>query len=234
MSNYLYKYYRKCTKSFIANLEQAKSTGNIKDIHKVRTDIKKIRAFIELVKILSPANFNIKEFYSVFIDVFNKTGKIRQLQLHINILDKYHLNPALVRDYKKYINEEKEKLLDEFRKIKDILNAEKFNLNTEKIETYMHDIKKKTIIAKSINFINSQFKTIKKLELKTNDLEKYHDIRIHLKKAGTIAELTYKINESKKFKKLYKKISKTEIELGKWHDKVLLNNSINLFLKRKS
>lgn len=68
----------------------------------------------------------------------------------------------------------------------------------------------------------------------SNDLTKYHDIRIHLKKVATVSDMIYKINQTKKLKKLYKKISKTEIELGDWHDKVLLNNSVNLFLKDKS
>ena len=92
MGNFLYKYYTRSTKSFISNLEKAKSTGKIKDIHKVRTDIKRIRSFTELIKILSPADFNIKEFYSVFLDVFKTTGKIREVQLHINNLDKYQLS----------------------------------------------------------------------------------------------------------------------------------------------
>ena len=97
----------------------------------------------------------------------------------------------------------------------------------------MSEIKKKTIVAKSITFINRQFGIIKKLETQSDALDKYHEIRIHLKKIGAISDLIYQINESKKLKKFIKKISKAEVELGNWHDKALLNNSINTFLKEK-
>ena len=70
-------------------------------IHKLRVEIKKLRAFLNLISFYSN-NFKRKKAYKPFKKLFKQAGKVRELQLEIKILKKYKLDNLTI-DYSESI-----------------------------------------------------------------------------------------------------------------------------------
>ena len=52
VGEFLFRYYRKRTKSFLANIYKAGITGSSRDIHRARLDAKKMIAMLDLLRIM--------------------------------------------------------------------------------------------------------------------------------------------------------------------------------------
>jgi len=82
---FYWRFYKKRTTSFLANLYKSSITGDEKDIHRTRLDMKKIYAILELFEMLDPGNFN-QENFEIFKVLFRFSGKIRELQVNRLVL----------------------------------------------------------------------------------------------------------------------------------------------------
>jgi CHAD domain-containing protein len=231
MSNLLYKYYKKRAADFLSKLEKAKTFIDITDVHSVRKEIKKLRSLISLFEFISKNKSGFKKHCKVFAELFEYTGRIRELQVNLINIEKFKLSSPGLRSYKNHLKAEESKLLSGLGKITKEFDEQKLKDNTKEIKKYFKDISEKKIAGKSSDFIIHEIKNIKKIQKKAPFEAKYHDIRINLKKLAAISEFLYYFNRDKKHKKFIININRTESKLGNWHDRQILRDSVNKFIK---
>ena len=235
MSNILYKYYKRRVDNLISQLEKVKTSSDMKDIHNVRKEIKKIRSIIYFLRYISPKSLDKHAFNEQFNDLkelFEYTGKLREAQVNLMNIEKYKLASPEAKSYKDYLKIEENKLLSGFKKITDEFNTQKLDDNSLKIKKLFKDNSNEKTAVKSRDFIMHLVKKINKIQKKASETNKYHEVRIHLRKLAAISELLFEINKDKKYKKFIREINKTSSELGNWHDRVILRDSILEFIKK--
>src|SRR5947199_747934 len=97
---YLYKHYNKEVGSFFEDLEKTRTDPNIKNIHNLRVDIKKVKSFFHLLEILFPKKFKAEGHAPQFDVLFKSAGDVREAQLISFDVSKYKFSPAMTNSYK--------------------------------------------------------------------------------------------------------------------------------------
>jgi len=191
-------------KSINQNLSDYAKDKNPKCLHKLRVDIKKIKAIGAFVDKVDKAKFNSAKLNQLFKDA----GKIREVQINMNLVCNFSIPPKrLIHQLKK-----KENLL-----IRDFMK--KISSYNESIVTFGEGIyfPHKTVNKKEVvKFFKRMVKKANSLS-ESEDREDMHSYRMKIKKIMYIYNLLpakYKkyivINKSK--------IDKLQHKIGEWHD----------------
>lgn len=146
----------------------------IESIHDLRTEIKKLRAFLRLLNVQSKEGLKISNEIKQFYDCI---GDIRNLQLQIENVNKFAKNST---DEIPFVYLQKLNAEIELRKTDSIklINHTSFSKNLKKIiEHFPSKLKKKTIK----KFINEKLSELKQLLTNIQDDEVLHSIRKNLK-----------------------------------------------------
>ncbi len=191
------------------------STGTF---HKLRVELKKLNAFLNLVNYCSK-DFKRKKIYKPFRQVFRQAGKVRELQIQNAMLKKYFPKYSL-GGYKKILRMSglEEKRL--FFSMIDTKMVNRFRSKFDEIDSFLPKIKPKN----AARYLDKEIDNIKNL-LNQNPLqkEKFHELRKRLKTLnynwGSLSLKGYSNQISKKdsLPKL----------LGKWHDLQVMVKHLN-------
>lgn len=169
------------------------------DIHKLRTTLKKLKAFNIL---LDGCLFREKDFPIGFKELFKLSGEIRDIQIQQLILDEYE------DEYKYYLSELYQTKLTDF-KIKDNFDIEIQYMRDKlmKVENYHIDDQLIDNIQSQIQLvINNIHKNIENVSV-----ENLHEIRIQLKRLY----YTYLMIGNVEFAE---KLNGIQDVIGLWHD----------------
>ncbi len=186
------------------NLNQFNKVKKPECLHQLRISIKRIKAIISFAEDIFKENHSIAELKSLF----NKAGKIRELQIHIHLLELFPNHP------KKIIKELKQKediLIQQFtkncnRNIKSINNFREQSCLPDKLPN------QKVII----KYFNVEKKSATN-KIKKVDRDELHKYRIKIKKLMYVYNfLPKKTQKEIEFNKV--KIKRQQEQLGDWHD----------------
>jgi CHAD domain-containing protein len=207
-------YLKKISRNTITLLKKSPGKYADEDYHKLRVEIKKLKAvagFIEFVN----TKFPKKKALQSFKRVYNQAGKIRELQLEASFLKKNNTQfiEQFLSDLAKRIDKEKEKFAS--------LHLKKTTRKTKKAIKGIEPFLQNTNEANNIEFITRERKKIAQL---TRDLplqpSKVHQLRKLLKEdfynRKRMDQPSPKIKAEDDFLEL----------LGNWHDSTVLNNQI--------
>jgi len=209
-----------------------KLKGNyyIEDIHQLRVNMKKLRAYFHFLESATNKTFRYKESNKLLKKSFKLAGYIRERQINLELLKNYELSDAVYLQYERFANLNDKKEKEKLDKAIDALNIEEF----EKIKQNFHDffINKNLHdkIELSLDFIGFQIGKIKTILTNREELDKIHRIRIHLKTIKPILFILSGIPESQFEEAHYLSLKNTEDAIGAWHDRIVLADSLNQFL----
>ena len=233
IGEFLYRFYRKRTSSFLANIYKASITSESKDIHRARLDVKKIFAMYGLFEMLEPEVFKHQGGYKLFRPLFRQAGKIREIQVNYLLLSN---SPSPGENYPSFIKwlegEERravEKFLQQVRKFR-----EKELANTDKVIRkicYGSSIVK--LRSKTMVYNRQKIAQINEMKMAEPTDREIHQMRQKLKMMSTISTLVYSIKPGQQLDQIISALNKTEMMIGDWHDRVVLNESIDRFLELK-
>ena len=227
----LYHYYQKRNASFLLNIYKAGITTKENDIHKARVDLKKIFALFDFFKMIGFDTFKMEEPQKILNDVFKAAGKIREIQMNLLYIENLGENDPALKLFSRYMkNNYKKKTrrflqsiikFDEKRltQIRGIIKKNCMNLNIEKI------------IHKCDVFFQMHSAKIKKYRLKSDETENIHKIRKEMKKISAIAGLLNLLQLDEFMENLIAVLSQAEFSIGEWHDRIVLNKSLDHFIK---
>jgi len=228
--DFLYKTYKKRVDSLLSNLEYSSSGFETNQIHRIRLDIKRIRAIFQLVELLKPEEFSEQLDGQFLKNLFKTAGQIRDLQVNQISLEHLGEKRDIVLPFKEFLIAEEIKYRKHFKYVANRFDRSHLSAITSKISQLENEIPKEQAIDTAIDFINTTTEIIRKLNTGPASTESLHKIRQHLKSVGGIASLISSKRPDEKLKNLINVVKNTGFKLGQWHDHVVLAASLDAFL----
>ena len=227
---FLYRYYHKRTSSFLVNIYKASITGDSKDIHRARLDVKKLFALYGLFELIDPDAFRQQPGYTLFRPLFRQAGKIREAQVSSALMAQFRSAGAECRCFASWLREGELQAVQKF-----LLSVQKFReKELKKTERVVRKIcysrSKLNLISKTGAFVISRIRIVKELQSGVIGDKEIHRIRQHLKNLSTITSLVYSLKPARRLDTLNTALNKTEMMIGEWHDRVVLKESIEKFI----
>jgi len=228
----LFEYYIEKIHPILISVKDIVHIHSADDIHKLRVDLKKIKALFYLFEIAEPKKFNADKHYAIFEHIFDQAGKIREAQMNQFCLDKYKLADSTVLPFKKFLNRKEKKSKRKFSNLIVEFNNKKINDVDHEVKKLCHNISNDKILKHSSVFISKKIKKIKNIP-EVPDNKTLHNVRKNLKSISAISSLLYSLDPSKKLAASQIRIKKAETLIGDWHDQIVFEQSLNEFFKRK-
>jgi len=231
IGEFLYQFYRKRTSSFLAGIYKSTITGEPEDIHRLRVDVKKIYALYSLFELMKPEVFKRKVKYKLFVDLFKLSGRIREIQVHLIFLAKPKFKKTNFSSFTIFLKEQENQATRDFLLAIKNFNDKELKSTEKEIRKICMDIPVNKLSRKSEEFIKRRAIKIKILLTEDPGTENVHKIRKHLKAMSTVSSLVSTINPDEKLALIITGLNKTEMMIGEWHDKIVLSEVIDLYLK---
>lgn len=199
----------------------------MEDIHQLRVNMKKLRAFYRFLEFATNKSFRYKEPNKLFKNIFRLAGKIRERQINLELLKNYELSAKGYLQYEIFsqLNDKKEK--EKLDKGLDALNKTELEKIKQNFQDFFMNKDLHDKIKPSLNFIGLQIEKIKNILSKHEELDKIHRIRIHLKTIKPLLFILSGIPESPFEEAHYLSLKTTESAIGAWHDRIVLVSSLN-------
>ena len=226
---FYWRFYKKRLTSFVANLYRSSITGDERDIHRARLDMKKIYAILEMFQILEPEKFKPANF-EVFNELFSFSGKIRELQVNQLVIDNFAQQTPGVVYFKKDLRSRENKLAKQFIGVVQKFDEKKLKKSERSLKILCSGIRVKTLKERSEKFIRKKAKKISMLRNYPSNPDNIHSIRKHLKAMVTIMTLVSLVFRDENRDAILGKLSHTEMLIGNWHDNQVLMEYIDKFL----
>jgi len=201
----LKRYLRKRINTIIREISTPATERTTETFHRLRVEIKKIRALFSLLNYFDD-NFRKREkkYFEPFEPLFKTAGKVRKLQIE----------DELMRDYKIDINRKKPgKHIGEFEKETSNKTKRKIEKAGEKIEKHIRDISEKHLV----HYNKHAFSEIKKLVKDQLTEEETHEFRKQIKDFLYNLKLTVSSSD-----KIIIETDRLQEIIGKWHDREII------------
>jgi len=167
------------------------------------------------------------------MNLFKLSGRIREIQVHLIFLSKPEFKKTDFASFITFLKEQESKATRNFLlAIKDF-NDKELKSTEKEIRKICLDIPAKKLSRKSEKFTRKKAKKIQCLHTEDPSIENVHKIRKHLKAMSTVSGLIFTIDPNEKLELIIKGLDKTEVMIGKWHDNIVLNKTIDLYLKNR-
>lgn len=228
---FLYRYFRKLTASFQSSLYKAAITCDIEDIHKARVDIKKMNALFILFDIVVPDFSKETGSRRLFKDLFRKAGTIREIQLILLFLEKKNDPEPVLFEFNEWLLKKNQIQIRQY--LKSVTNFDRHKLKdlTRSVKKLVNRVSKKQLIINSWEMIERSSLRVKYLLAGWNDPGNIHRIRQNVKAMAAIANQVSQIAPTAGLNQLRLDLTHTEIAIGEWHDRVVIINAMERFMK---
>jgi len=233
MQEHLQKYCNSCFKSLSSNFQHVSKNCSKLDIHVLRLNIKRIWALIDILEKHDPT-LRKKKSIKQIDKIFKYAGNLRDLQVEIQLLKAFKNKKLLGIDKLVDIfDRQKKKGKKQFQSQLDKVNSFEIILINQRLNEIIETIDN-TEVRKKYHLHTHE------LQIRLNnaingiiDKRSLHDIRTLIK------NILYSIALLKKAKQrvfidkpLIDHLNKTQQELGKWHDLMVLNGKIKSLTKQ--
>jgi CHAD domain-containing protein len=226
-------YTRSLNKKIQKKIVASKDTGKADDIHGVRVNIKKLKAYAELLEFLNP-DFSAGKLKDILKKVFKSAGKIRDLQVQLKMLDKFEKQIGhRLTDERKLMIKNQEKLLKKFKDESKQIDKSTFH----KIEKRLDDACKKKISPVSIKLflVNQLIETEPMMNKKSITPRRLHRFRICLKSYYYNATFANQCSlKDPEVTRHIASLDQFQEVLGKWHDHISFHLFANKLLEKVS
>lgn len=224
------EYYLRILSAFSFYFEKTKRDFGVEDLHRLRVEVKKLRALYRFLDASEVIDFNKSDHYTLLTKIFKPGGRLRETQMNEAIIKRYrsyHLS-----DYETYLNKLKAKQSKKFKK-----SLKKFDsLTSETLNEHLIEQLSKTEIdaleKDAFLFVNLELEAIRKLRPLIHSDTELHQVRTHTKAMGYIVKLLMELKPSEELAAMQLSAKKSEKLIGNWHDRVVLANSLRRFLNK--
>lgn len=229
---FYWRFFKKRLTSFQSNLYKSSITGEERDVHRTRVDMKNIYAILEMFEMLEPEKFK-PENYDVLKSLFRFSGRIRELQVNQIVIMKYGPRNKGSAAFSKYLRSRELKLSKQFISVVREFDEKKLRKTERAIKKLCDGIKVKTLKSRTEKFIRKKAKRIGLLRNYASNPENIHGIRKQLKAMVTILTLVSMVFRDDRQDAILGKLNQTEMLIGDWHDNQVLMEYIDIYLRKK-
>ena len=226
----LLQYYIQHFASFCIQYGKPNLRLSKKVIHQLRVDIKNMRAIFGLLKIAGFESSTLEKNIIVLEKLFKAAGNVREEQVNLSIAGRYFYPNSLAL-YKKYLYKRKRSAFWTLHKALNEFNLICGEISVEESDVITGSNTRDEIHRQVQSYIQKGIKRVKKL-YQVYSAKNLHNIRKELKDLSTVAIFSNEIAQDKKLMKLHNKLKPLEILMGVWHNRIVLQNSIEQFLTK--
>jgi CHAD domain-containing protein len=234
-TGYLFPLYRKRTSSLFLNLYKAGITGLESDIHKIRTDIKKILAIYQFLDVIFEGEFRKEDYLMDFKGLFHHAGNLREVQINLMNLEHYSTQLEDEKDFQVYLEKEEQAQATKFLNFIRGFDENAVISKEKEIKKFMLELGSKKFGGDVDKFIRKKSSKILDYLPKIHDEESLHSIRAHLKSMASILDMYVQSSAEPDpvAEQLLTEINNLEVLIGVWHDHIVLMGCINTYRKAK-
>ncbi len=222
----LYKRYKDETAVFLKCLKAVRSDPGKQPIHRLRVEIKKMRALFYLFEKLFPSEFERKKMIGPVRKIFKLGGKIRELQVNVYCLKQYRPSARLLSAYASFVKKQEQKHRVRLRKAISKFEPGALKRTQDLVRICCAGLTEPLLKRAGVALIRSELKAVEKLLSGRTPAPAMHQIRIHLKRVGPVILLLQEMEPNKQLGDLQELIRTTGILIGNWHDEVVLLDSL--------
>jgi CHAD domain-containing protein len=228
---YIPRYHRAILKSFREDFNKISAGFREDNIHRLRLDIKKIRALYKLLESISPGRFDAGIKALCFEGLFSNAGNVRELQVNKARVKAMKFPSSAKQAYIHSINCEIRELYSSLESSLLYFDPSYLNRNDISVMALSETLPTDKFKSEGRKFIKNCCRKIRKLNTKKASDATLHKIRKQLKEMVAAAKLMYSINPDLVGKKFIKEIKEIEETIGIWHDNTVLIESMDDFVK---
>jgi hypothetical protein len=232
IGEFLSRYYRKRTASFLVNIYKAGITGASKDIHRARLDVKKIFAIMDLLRIVRPKHHKNPGYEKIFKKLYRASGRIREIQVNLLLLTKPEFAGYDLALFSEELLQLEKESTGEFLRVIRKFDELKLPRLEKKIDRELSKITQATLHKKIKKYIISKTDVSLELLEKGDGEENLHKVRQHIKELSTVLTLILTFKPSDHLEMVINGLNRSEMMIGDWHDRVVLAESLQLFLEQ--
>ena len=232
IGEFLLRFYRKRTASFLVNIYKAGITGASKDIHRARLDVKKILAIVDLLRIVRPKLQNDPGYEKIFKKLYRASGRIREIQVNLLFLTKPEFAGYDLTFFKNDLLQQEKARTFEFLKVIRKFDEMRLSRLEHKLKKEVSKITQEILQRKTQKYILTKTELSLELLEKGDGEENLHKVRQHIKELSTVLNLIFTFKPSDHLEMVINGLNKSEMMIGDWHDRVILADSIRLFLEQ--
>jgi len=226
---YYQSQYQKIKKNYILSIKYF----DVEGIHDLRVEIKRLRAFFNLVEWINP-NFQAKQDFKKIRKLFKAAGRIRDVHVQQALarrwIDKLNLD---LSEYYNFLKQKEMEARPEFSVSCKKFDLSIFKTNGNRISKLIKILPGEYAQSKTEEQFRGLIDELIKFKNKENLMEEdYHQIRILSKAARYTLEILQRcFSKSRTLDELNEKLREVHQALGKWHDDDVGLQSLGSFMK---
>ena len=231
MNNHLTLHLDELFDQAITSYTKIRTGEEVEAIHQLRVSLKKINAIFRLLSLVSPETFNAKSTFKPLKKLFDRLGKVRDLQIAQQVIAHYDLErTAYSANLETFIN--KRLLLAQNQ----LIVCSKKHTGVNHFEQVINAVQKLRPIGKarwlsgSSQYVLNQGQLIEAL-VRSRKRDKWHKIRIAVKRIRFVIDWALSLDSDYIPSDQYKKIRILGELLGDWHDRVIVLEMVTLQAK---
>lgn len=214
---------------FAFYFEKTTMDMGVEDLHKLRVEIKKQRAFFRLLEELPGAVFTKSEHFKTLASIFKPGGRLRETHVNQQLLNRYR--SYSLNAFRQFLSKKDKKQTKKFAKALRQFDLVEFKELNKEVGVILDAIDFDVVREKSLAFVNSELDAIKLLRPKIQSDKDLHQMRTHTKALGYITKFLNELSPSKQLSDLLLISKPTEKLIGNWHDRLVLRNSLVNYLQ---
>lgn len=233
MAKQLLDYFQEQSSKYTKNLKLLTKQPKEDPVHDFRVAVKRLRTVFLLLQEMYPENESLHSFTDSTREVYKLTGKLRDIQVQINILEELSSKTGVYyTHYFAYLRKKKTYASANLKRyLKESPRVGKDELSSLTEESIWQLVDTNTVMARVNNMIETLVNDSIKLNYKSRDPEDLHTVRRNLK------QCQYLLAMSKNFEHVEHDIHAKKLTivshagelLGKWHDLEVATTHLSKF-----
>jgi CHAD domain-containing protein len=228
----LIRQYNTLILSFISLLKKPEDKLQPEDIHQIRVCIKRLKAIHRFLYTLAPSRFKAMK-KDCFRSLFSAAGKLREIHVLRNTLIPYTVSGSSLEDFMVSLSKQEKDFTRTFIKTRTLFNIAVLDKRLQKLVSDKKRWSQKDLRKAGKLFIQKKVRKIPKLSNSYDDKKHLHRIRKSLKGLEPVLVLNHTIRPTDKLKETIKKMRMLNKHIGSWHDLVVLEHHLRLFIKKQ-
>lgn len=209
-----------------------KSATDMHSIHEMRRCLKYLYACFDLAVFISPQLSAHQDYYHRLKKIFKAAGMTREAQINKSVFEEHHVSGADAKDYLRFLKAQKQEGKKKLKKAIRHFDAKEAKRTEKEMCTFLKNMNEKLLLEYCTAYIHAQAGKIDRLLKLDNSSTVLHNIRKHIKSAGSVLHMMSKAQPGRGQAALLRNIEETEKCIGQWHDKRVLLDSLKQFIKK--
>ena len=214
---------------FATSIAAAGKSPDTEAIHRLRVNIKRIRAVLLFLNALGSAETKRQRVSQLRL-LFRSAGKVREIQVSRILIRAYRSKGEPYLLYETFLKNEEKRARLAFVKAVAAFNRQKQNADLKEFDFLLSSVDKKNIDTQTRSFIRKHFRKVKRLMKKSKLRMDLHLVRKHMKILDAVISLILQLSTHNKYKKRIVPIRELNLKIGDLRDKQLLMSDIARFL----